>query len=150
MPQSFVSLNYHLIFSTRDRAPTLGEAIRPRLFEYVGGILKSENAVLLAAGGMPDHVHWLISLHQQTTVADVLRLIKTNSSKWIHEEYPDLRHFAWQTGYGAFSVSVSNIERVKAYIHGQEEHHRTITFQDEYRAFLKKHGIRFDERYLWD
>src|SRR5437899_1452999 len=108
MPQSFVCLNYHLVFSTRGREPLLTAEILPRLYQYVGGYLRAENARLLAAGGMPDHVHWLVSLHQQTSVADALRGIKSNSSKWVHETYPDLRGFAWQTGYGAFAVSYSN------------------------------------------
>jgi putative transposase len=150
MSQSFVSLYYHLIFSTKGREPTLGDEIRPRLFDYVGGILKSEGSRLLAAGGMPDHAHWLVSLHQKTSVSDTLRAIKANSSKWVHESFPDDRGFAWQAGYGAFSVSFSNLEKVEAYLHGQREHHRTVTFQEEYLAFLRRHRIPFDERYLWD
>ena len=150
MPQAFVSLNYHLIFSTKGREPTLADDLRPRLFEYVGGILRADGSRLLAAGGMPDHTHWLVSLHQKTSVADTLRVIKTNSSKWIHESFPDLQGFAWQAGYGAFSVSLSNLEKVEAYLHGQEEHHKRVTFQEEYLAFLRRHRMTFDERYLWD
>jgi putative transposase len=148
--RSFVSLNYHLIFSTKGREPLLDSETRGRLFDYVGGILKDEGSRLLAAGGMPDHTHWLASLHQRSSVADVLRLIKTNSSKWLRLTFPEQERFAWQAGYGAFSVSLSNLEKVEAYLRGQEEHHRTVTFQQEYVNFLKKHGIAYDERYLWD
>ena len=150
MPQSFVSLNYHLIFSTKDRKPLLDDGFRARLFDYVGGILRAEKSCLLAAGGMPDHVHWLVSLHQQTAVADALKIVKSCSSKWIHETFPLQRNFAWQAGYGAFSVSYSNLSTIETYIHGQAEHHRARTFQEEYIAFLKRHKISFDERYLWD
>jgi REP element-mobilizing transposase RayT len=150
MPQSFVCLNDHLIFSTKQREPTLPDGLRPRLFEYIGGYLDAEKACLLAAGGMTDHVHLLVSLHQQTSVADALRGIKANSSKWIHEMFPALSSFAWQTGYGAFTVSYSRISRVKRYIEDQTEHHRVRSFQDEFRSFLRRHGVSFDERYLWD
>ncbi len=150
MPQSFVCLNYHLIFATKGREPLLSDAMRPRLFEYVGGILRAGRSRLVAAGGMPDHTHWLVSLHQQTSVAEALRQIKASSSKWIHEQYPEMSHFAWQAGYGAFAVSYSNLGTVETYIRGQADHHRTTTFQEEYLAFLKRHGIAFDERYLWD
>jgi len=150
MPQSFVCLNYHLIFSTRLREPILSDTLRPRLFEYVGGILRAERSTLVAAGGMPDHTHWLVSLHQQLAVADALRTIKACSSKWIHEQDPEMRHFAWQAGYGAFSVSYSNLTAVESSIRGQAKHHRSTTFQEEYLAFLKRHDIAFDERYLWD
>ncbi len=150
MAQSFVCSNYHLIFATKGREPTLLNLIRPRLYEYVGGILRAGRSKLLAAGGMPDHTHWLVSLHQQTSVADALRQIKATSSKWIHDENAEMGHFAWQTGYGAFAVSYSNLAAVESYIQGQAEHHRTTTFQEEFLAFLRRHDIAFDERYLWD
>ena len=150
LPQSFVSLNYHLIFSTKDREPTLADEVRPRLFEYVGGILKAEGSRLLAAGGMPDHSHWLVSLHQRIAVADALKIIKSCSSKWVHEAFPRHRGFAWQAGYGAFAVSYSNLSKVEAYIRGQADHHRITTYQEEFLAFLKRHKIPYDERYLWE
>jgi putative transposase len=150
MSQSFACLNYHLIFSTKRREPILSDAIRPRLFEYVGGILRSGRSVLRTAGGTPDHAHWLVSLHQQMSVADALREIKASSSRWIHDQYPAMRQFAWQAGYGAFAVSYSNLGAVEAYIKGQAEHHRATSFQEEFLAFLKRHEITFDERYLWD
>ena len=150
MPQSYASLHCHLIFSTKNREPSLSPTIQPRLFEYLGGILRAEDGRLIAAGGMPDHVHLLVSMGKQLSVADGVRIIKANSSKWVHETAPDLRGFAWQSGYGAFAVSHSQVEQVKACIANQADHHRTITFQEEFVRFLVRHGIDFDERYLWD
>jgi REP element-mobilizing transposase RayT len=150
MPQSYVSLHYRLIFSTRDREPWLSEGLRPRLFEYVGGILKGDGCRLLAAGGMPDHLHWLVGMHQSVSVAEVLRTIKSSSSKWIHQTFPDLEGFAWQAGYGAFAVSCSNLPQMESYILNQAEHHRRRSFQDEFLIFLKRHRIAFEDRYLWD
>jgi REP element-mobilizing transposase RayT len=150
MPQSFASLHHHLIFSTRHREPVLDGDLLPRLYQYIGGILRAEGCMLVAAGGISDHVHLLASLTREISVAEALRVIKTNSSKWIHETDPARDGFAWQSGYGAFAVSYSHLERVKTYLARQAEHHRTMTFQDEFRAFLKRHNIAFDERYLWD
>jgi REP element-mobilizing transposase RayT len=150
MPQSFVSLHHHIIFSTKDCAPLLLAQIQPSVFEYVGGILRQVKCSLIAAGGMPDHVHLLISLSKEISVTETLRLIKTNSSKWIHDTFSEYRQFAWQAGYGAFAVSYSNIARVKTYISQQEEHHQKRTFQEEFIDFLKRHHVEYDERYLWD
>ncbi len=150
MPQSFACLNYHVIFSTKGRAPFLVGDLPNRLYAYVGGIVRNENGTLVAAGGMPDHVHFLISLSRESSVSDVLRQIKSSSSRWIHETIPDLRGFAWQAGYAAFAVSYSHIEIVKQYIATQTDHHRTVTFQEEFLAFLRRHDLEFDERYLWD
>jgi putative transposase len=150
MPQSFTCLHYHLIFSTKHRLPAITPDFQTRLYDYIGGILHSEKSVLLAAGGMPDHVHLLCSLSKELAVAAALRLIKANSSKWIHETFPQHRSFAWQAGYGAFAVSYSHCDSVKRYIAGQAEHHRRTTFQEELVAFLRKHHIEFDERYVWE
>jgi putative transposase len=150
MSQSFACLNYHLIFSTKHREPTLKPEILARLYEYVGGYLRAEKGCLLAAGGMPDHVHWLVSLHKQMSVVDALRGIKSISSKWIHETYGELQGFAWQTGYGAFTVSHSQLTKVRKYLDDQNEHHRTTSFQEEYLAYLRRHGIVYDEKYIWD
>jgi REP element-mobilizing transposase RayT len=150
VPQSFASLHHHLIFSTKGRAPLLLGDLPDRLYSYVGGIVRNENGTLVAAGGMPDHVHLLVSLSRESSVSDIVRQIKGSSSRWIHESTPDLRGFAWQAGYGAFAVSYSHIDTVKQYIATQAEHHRTVTFQDEFRAFLRRHNLEFDERYLWD
>jgi REP element-mobilizing transposase RayT len=150
MPQSLASLNFHLVFSTKNREPFIDGEIQPRLYEYLGGILRAEKSVLLAAGGMADHTHLLVSLSRDRSIAEILRIIKANSSKWIHGTFPDQRGFAWQTGYGAFSVSHSNLSQVKTYIGGQTEHHRVVSFQDEFREFLRKYEIQWDERYVWD
>lgn len=104
----------------------------------------------VAVGGMDDHVHILLSLHATITLAKAVQLIKGGSSLWIHETFPNQRDFAWQEGYGAFTVSVSQLDKTIAYINNQETHHRKITFQEEYLDFLKKHGVEYDERYLWD
>jgi REP element-mobilizing transposase RayT len=150
MPQSFAALHYHVIFSTKNRAPAITPDLQPRLYAYVGGILRQNQSVLLAAGGMPDHVHLLVGLSKELTVSEALRLIKANSSKWVHETFPEQRSFAWQAGYRTFTVSCSNLESVKAYLANQAEHHRVRTFQEEFVAFLKRHGLAYDERYLWD
>jgi REP element-mobilizing transposase RayT len=139
-----------MIFSTKNREPLIESALAPRLREYIAGICRGKGNVLVAAGGMPDHVHLLVSLGKQSSVADVVRDIKSNSSAWIHQTCPNLRAFAWQTGYGAFSVSQSNLDQVKAYITGQHEHHRVRSFQEEFLAFLERHHIEHDERYIWD
>ena len=125
-------------------------ALRERLFPYLGGIVREVGGHALAIGGMPDHVHILMTLPQTQALADVLRLVKTNSSRWVHETWPERRDFAWQTGYGGFSVSRSHREAVEHYIATQEEHHRRMTFQEEFLAFLEKHEIDYDERYIWE
>jgi REP element-mobilizing transposase RayT len=151
MAQSFVSLHHHLIFSTRNRVPLISAEVQPRLFDYIGGILRAEGSVLEAAGGVADHVHLLISLDKQLSISEALRIIKASSSRWVRETFPaSLSTFAWQAGYGAFAVSHSHREKVRAYLSRQAEHHRTITFQEEFVAFLRRHGIAYDERYLWD
>jgi putative transposase len=150
MPQSLASLNFHLVFSTKNRQPLIDAEIQSRLYEYIGGILRAEKSVLLAAGGTPDHIHLLVSLSRELSIAETLRIVKANSSKWLHGTFPDRQKFAWQAGYGAFSVSFSNIPDVKKYIAGQAEHHRVRTFQEEFREFLRRHEIEWDERYVWD
>jgi REP element-mobilizing transposase RayT len=150
MSQSFASLHYHIVFSTKNRLAAISPDLQLRLYEYLGGILRAQDGVLLAAGGMPDHVHLLVGLSREMAVAEAVRLLKINSSKWIHETFTQHTGFAWQTGYGAFSVSYSNLHQVRKYIAGQAEHHRTRTFQEEFIAFLKRHRIEYDERYLWE
>jgi putative transposase len=150
MPQSFSSLNCHIIFSTKNREPLIVGELAARIYEYIGGICRETGNVLLAAGGMPDHVHLLISMGRQMSVADLVRKIKANSSKWMHETFANQGGFAWQNGYGAFSVSLSNIEAVRQYIANQAEHHRTKSFQEEYIEFLVRHNLKYDERYIWE
>jgi putative transposase len=137
MPQSFACLHYHLIFSTKNRDPLLIADDADRLYAYIGGILRENQGSLLAAGGMPDHVHLLVSLGRGASISTVLQRIKGSSSRWIHATTPKLSGFAWQAGYAAFAVSYSRIPSVKTYIAGQAEHHRIHTFQEEYRTFLR-------------
>ena len=150
MPQSFGSLYFHLIFSTKNRLPLLSDDIQPRLFEYLGGILRNQKGVLIAAGGIEDHVHLLVSLSRQASIADTLRDLKSNSSGWIHETFPELRLFAWQSGYGAFSVSFSAFKSVRRYLANQREHHQKRSFKEEFLEILKLHEMGYDERYVWD
>src|SRR5947207_3084243 len=125
MPQSFTCLHHHFIFSTKGRVPLLDSEIQSRLWEYFGGTLRSAKCTLLAAGGMPDHVHLLVGMNKELAVSECLRHIKANSSAWIHKTFPQLQSFAWQAGYGAFAVSYSGLDAIKNYIANQEEHHRT-------------------------
>jgi len=121
-----------------------------RLYEYIGGTIRAKGGSLVAAGGMPDHIHLSVSMGKQMSVSDAVRDIKSNSSRWIHETIADLRGFAWQAGYGAFSVSRSSLDDVKRYIASQHEHHRVRSFQEEFLEFLKRHEMEYDERYIWD
>jgi REP element-mobilizing transposase RayT len=148
--QTLTCLHYHLVFSTKSRLPQISPDLCARLYDYMGGITKGERGLLFSAGGTEDHVHLLVSLPAQPSLADFLRLIKTNSSKWVHGTFEQHRAFAWQTGYGAFSVSRSNDEDVRRYITTQAEHHRRMSFQEEFIEFLRRHEITFDERYIWE
>ncbi|WP_439630813.1 IS200/IS605 family transposase [Gemmata sp.] len=150
MPQSYTSLYYHLVFSTRNREATISPEIGPRLYDYFGGLVRAERGVLLAVGGVSDHVHLLVRLSQTRAIADVMRVIKANASKWVHETFPNTAGVWWQGGYGAFTVGKSAVDEVEAYIANQEAHHRGETFQTEFRGLLDEHGVEYDERYLWD
>ncbi|HEY5311474.1 MAG TPA: IS200/IS605 family transposase [Pirellulales bacterium] len=147
---SFTCLNYHLVFSTKHRQPFIAEVWQQRLFDYIGGIVRQQGGVLLAAGGMPDHIHLLAKISKSVAIADGMRDIKANSSKWVHDEIPGQASFAWQSGYGAFTVSYSGLDSARRYLAGQKEHHRVRTFQEEFLELLRRHEIEFDERYLWD
>jgi len=149
MPQSFASLHCHIVFSTKHRRPQIAPDLQPRLFEYIGGILRNHSSRLIAAGGMPDHVHLLASLGRTLAVADAVRVVKSNSSGWLHDELA-LPDFQWQSGYGAFAVSYSQLDQVKSYLASQEQHHRRVTFQDEFLELLRRHALEWDERYVWD
>ncbi len=149
MPQSFGSLHCHIVFSTKERQPFIAPEIQSRLFEYIGGILRNQNSPLIAAGGMPDHVHLLVSLARTTSVAEITRVVKANSSGWMREEVAK-KEFQWQNGYGAFNVSYSNLGQVKNYLAGQAEHHRERDFKEEFRELLRRHDLEWDERYVWD
>jgi REP element-mobilizing transposase RayT len=150
VPQSYTCLHYHLVFSTKNRVPAITPEIEPRLWEYLGGIVNHLGGTPIQIGGVADHVHLLVTLRQEPAIKDVLRELKAGSSGWVHDTFPDAHDFWWQAGYGAFTVSHSNIDAVKAYIANQKEHHAEFSFQDELRRLLQKHGIEFDEKYLWD
>lgn len=147
---SYNNLKVHFIWSTKDREKLIREEMQADLYAYIGGILRKRKHVLLAAGGVEDHVHLLVGMHQSQSVADCIRDVKSNTSRWIHDQYPKLSHFQWQTKYGAFSVSQSSVGAVETYIANQQEHHRHISYQDEFRALLTRHGIEFDERYVFE
>jgi putative transposase len=124
--------------------------IQERLYKYCGGILNENKCKLLAVGGMPDHIHLLASINKELSISAVLRILKSNSSKWVHENFPKHKSFAWQAGYGAFAVSFSGLHTVDAYIANQEEHHRKTDFKKEFLTLLERHEIEYDERYIWD
>jgi putative transposase len=149
MAHTFASLLTHVIFSTKDRQPLLTSDLRGDLLAYLGGIVRNIHGRLIECNARPDHVHCLISLPPALAVAEALRVIKSNSSLWVHETWHRAA-FAWQAGYGAFSVSQSNLPAVVKYIRNQEQHHRRVSFQEEFIAFLKRHGIAYDERYIWE
>jgi len=150
MPQSFAAMYAHLVWSTKNRTPSMRPAWASRLHEYIGGIVAGRGGVLLVAGGMPDHIHLLVSLGREWSLADLLRDVKAGSSKSVHDEFPEDAGFSWQNGYAAFSVSASNLDAVKRYIREQRKHHETMSFQGELRKLLRKHGLTWDERYVWD
>jgi putative transposase len=150
MPQSFAAVYVHIVFSTKHRAPAIRSEWSDRLYQYIGGIVANRRGESLAAGGTADQVHLLVSLGREWSLADLLRDVKAGSSKWVHDTLPSDIDFAWQNGYGAFSVSASNLPAVKRYIADQEKHHSTMSFQDELRKLLGRHEIEWDERYIWD
>lgn len=150
MSHSFISQLMHCVFSTKERRPMITPEIQPRLFQYMGGIARENKIKLLAAGGVDDHVHLLISMPSTISISNAMQLIKGGSSKWVHETFTQSRLFAWQEGYGAFSIGVSDIERTTEYINHQAEHHGKMDFKTELLAFLKKHDIEYDERYIFD
>ena len=149
MPNTYSALYYHLVFSTKDRAPLITPDIEQRLWEYLGGIIRDNDGVALRIGGVEDHIHLLIAMTPSTAPSRMVQQIKGGSAKWIHTNFPSLAGFAWQDGYGAFTVSRSALDEVGRYIDRQREHHRHVTFAEEYRAFLDKHGVEYDERYLF-
>jgi REP element-mobilizing transposase RayT len=149
MSHTFSSLLTHVVFSTHRREPLISGDFRGEMHAYLGGIVRELRGSALMVGGTGDHVHMLVKLPCDVAIADCMRVVKTNSSRWVHGKWPERRDFAWQAGYGAFSVSESNRDRVVKYIRQQEEHHRKMTFEEELVSFLKKQGIEFDERYLW-
>jgi len=150
MSHTYTQLLTHIVFSTKDRFPFIDAELQSRIFPYIGGIIRELNGKSILVNGVANHVHILAGLPAGIAVSDVLRTVKTNSSRWVHQQFPAHSKFAWQTGYGAFSVSHSDLERVRRYIENQKEHHRHVTFQEEVLLFLKEYEIEYEERYLWD
>lgn len=149
MSHTYTHLAVHIVFSTKDRAPSISAELRSQLFAYMNGIVGNLGGKALIVNGLADHVHLLASLPPTMSVADALRVLKTNSSKWVHETWPERSTFKWQTGYGAFSVSHSAVQDVAKYIENQEAHHRKYSYEEEFLALLEKHDIPYDERYIW-
>lgn len=150
MAHTFTNLLTHIIFSTKDRLPCIDAQLKPELLAYMGGIVRELEGKAYSINGTADHVHLLVSLPPTLALSDAMRVIKTNSSKWAGEREARQVFSGWQTGYGAFSVSKSNVPDVIKYIADQEEHHKKVSFQEEFIAFLKKHEIDYDERYIWE
>ncbi len=150
MPQSLVKNYVHITFSTKNRYPFIDKNISEELFKYLGGTCKELESYPIIIGGEKDHVHLLVLLSRKMALMKLVELLKTHSSKWIKLKSKTYSDFYWQKGYGGFSVNPTEIEIVKNYIINQETHHKKISFQDEYRAFLKKYSIEYDERYVWD
>ena len=150
MSQSLVKNLIHLVYSTKHRQPWIPKDHRDGLFAYQAGIFKEWDSPALVIGGVEDHVHALFALSKNHPLKKIVEEVKKGSSKWMKIDGPKNPDFHWQAGYAAFSVSHSNVGEVKRYIENQEEHHRKMTFQDELRALFRRHGIEFDERYVWD
>ena len=149
MSHAFARLHYHIVFSTKDRKAFIQPEIKERLYGYVIGIVNNLGGVAHAIGGIDDHVHLLAFCPPKTALAEFIGKIKANSSGWVHETWSERAGFGWQRGYGAFTVSESNLDAVQAYIQNQEEHHLRMSFKEEFIVLLKKHGIEFDEDLLW-
>ena len=147
---AYISSYHHCVFSTKARRPLIKTELCERLWPFLGGIARQNKMKAIEIGGVEDHVHILLSIPATMSIAKAVQLVKGGSSKWVHETFPEHREFAWQTKYGAFSVSESRVESVFEYIRSQPDHHRKMTFQEEFVALLKKHRVEYDERYLWD
>lgn len=148
MAGAYTNLLYHVIFSTKHRKPLITSTAD--LYDYIGGIIRGQKGILLEIGGFTDHLHLVVKLRTDVSVAEMVRLIKCNSSKWMNEQRINADRFEWQTGYGTFTVSTSQLAALREYVQNQESHHRKQTFQEEFVGFLKRHGVEYEERYLWD
>lgn len=150
MPQSLAKIYVHLIFSTKNRERIIHDDLRPNLHAYMGGVLRDLGCTAVEINTELDHAHLLFLLSRTEALSDIVRQVKTGSTNWLQEQGSTLSGFHWQNGYGAFSVSQSAVDGVREYIRHQREHHRVMTFQDEYRKFLTRYEVEFDERYVWD
>ena len=147
---SFTKLTYHAVWSTKYRKPIIVDSFRERLYEYIGGIIRQRDGVLLEIGGIEDHIHLLLHLSATQTVSNAIRDIKANGSRWVNELLEIKRRFEWQKEYSAFTVSYPQLPKVRRYIINQRKHHRKLTFAEEYRSFLKRHDIEFDPDRLFE
>lgn len=150
MPQSLAKVPIHLVFSTKLRTPNIDEAIQAKLFSYLSGILRGEGHVPMIVGGHLDHVHLLFALARTKSISNTVERLKVSSSIWLKGQEGAYQNFSWQNGYGAFGVSISETPAISAYIQNQAEHHKVVSFQEEFRALLREHDVEYDERYVWD
>lgn len=149
MGSTLTNLVYHVIFSTKNREPMINPTICKELYSYIGGIVKGENATVLQIGGMPDHIHRVLKLKPVHSLSEIMQKLKGSSSKWVNEQGRLNEKFSWQEGYGAFTVSESQITTVVHYVKSQENHHRNLSFKEEFTQFLKRHKVEYDDRYLY-
>jgi REP element-mobilizing transposase RayT len=150
VPQSLSNVILHIIFSTKEREPWLDSKVRPRMHAYLATVCRDLGSQFVHVGGVSDHIHIVTNLPRTISIAEFIEQIKKTSSKWIKTVDGEYRGFLWQRGYGAFSVSPSQLRAVQHYVDAQQEHHRTRSFQEEYRDILRRHGVDFDELYVWD
>ena len=150
MGQSLVKNYIHIVYSTKNREPLIRPTVESELHSYLGGICKKLECPVIKVGGYTNHIHMLCMLSKKIALMKLVEVLKKHSSKWIKTKGPGYKNFYWQNGYGAFSVNPSEVDSVAAYIANQHEHHRNKTFQEEFREFLKKYNIDYDERYVWD
>lgn len=149
MAKSYTNLIYHIVFSTKNREPLITQERKQRLYDYIGGLIRTKGGIVLAINGIADHIHILVKLRADRALSDVIRDLKSNSTGWMRDVFADPPEFGWQNGYGAFSVSASNIPAVRRYIAEQEIHHAKYSFREEFVGLLRKNEIEFDEEYLW-
>ena len=150
MPQSLSHVIIHLVFSTKNRAPLIGPEIESKLHAYLASVIRDTQSECYRIGGMPDHVHCAIRLARTVSQSELVELLKRSSSKWMKTQGSNYKSFSWQRGYGCFSISRTHLDKLITYISNQAEHHRHVSFQDEYRSLCKKNGVDFDENYVWD
>jgi REP element-mobilizing transposase RayT len=151
MSQSLAQVYLHLVFSTKLRRAWLqNKDLRTEMHNYLGGTCRNLESPSLIVGGVEDHVHILCRLSRTITIAELIRELKRESSKWLKTKSVEFADFHWQDGYGAFSISPGHVEPVRTYIANQEEHHKKVSFQDEFRRLLRIYGVEYDERYVWD
>jgi REP element-mobilizing transposase RayT len=150
LPGTYTQLTAHVVFATKGRRPWISHEIAERLYPYLGGVLRNERCVLYDIGGIEDHVHMYIRVRPDLAMSDLMRVVKSRSSRWVHESFDSLGDFAWQEGFSAFSVSKSQEDALKRYIAGQAEHHRREDFKSELLRLLVAHGIEFEDRYVFD